>query len=107
MRVFNLIRADIRWVTDKQLSLSDTANLSVIGTYTDRDTAIDEMLWRIQNDFYNIFSDFRSRTETHYDAEKCFQEWIDDRFVNDDEWAFSGGDRIYRIRIQEVSVGIF
>lgn len=107
MRVFNLIRADIRWVTDKQLSLSDTTNFSVIGTYTDRDTAMNEMLWRIQNDFYNIWSDFRSRTETNYDAEKCFQEWIDDRFVNDDEWAFSGGDRIYRIRIQEGSVGIF
>lgn len=107
MKVFNLIKADFRWANDKQLSLSNTVNLSLVGTYTDRDTAMNEMLYRIQNDFYNIWSDFRSRTETYYDAEKCFEEWIDDRFVNDDEWAFSGGDRIYRIRIQEVSVEIF
>lgn len=102
MRIFNLIKADIRWGIDKQLSLSDTADLQVAGTYTDRRTAMDEMIWQIQNDFYDIWKDILSKSESNSDAEKCFEEWIDDRFVNDDEWAFSGGDRIYRLKIQEV-----
>lgn len=104
MKIFNLIKADFRWANDKQLSLSNTANLSVVGTYTDKETAKNEMLWRIQNDFYDVWSDFRSRAETSYDAEAFFGEWIDNRFVSDDEWAFSGGDRIYRLRIQETEL---
>lgn len=104
MRVFNLIKADIRWGIDKQLSLSNTADLQVAGTYTDRRTAMDEMIWRIQNDFYDIWKDILSKSESNSDAEECFGEWVDSRFVSDEEWAFSGGDRIYMLKIQEVEV---
>lgn len=104
MKVFTLVRVDIRKPYENFLNLREATELSVIGTYPDRETAEDEMMWRIQNDFYHVWQDTLSRHETHITAEQEFSMWIKERFVSDDEWAVSCGSRMYMLRIQETEL---
>lgn len=103
-KVFILHKADIADITKQNNGnplLERSVELSIVGAYNDRETAEDEMMWRIQNDFYNVWTDILSRHETYRTAEPEFNEWIAERFAGDDEWRFFGGDRTYILKITE------
>lgn len=104
MKVFTLVRVDIKRPYDNFLNIREVTELSVIGTYPDRETAEDEMMWRIQNDFDYVLKELRSQFGDDKTAALWFDKWVRDRFDNDSKWSISNGSRMYMLRIQETEL---
>lgn len=104
MILYSIIKLDIRNPQSSHQSLKDAANISLVHICTDRRTAEDEMMWRIQNDFYDLWTDILSDSDSHADAEEYFGQWIERHFVNDNEWVYSDENRLYKLKIVEAAL---
>ena len=104
MYTYILHKVDISQPWNKFPDKGEAIDMSVVGVYLDPQTAEDEMMWRIQNDFYDKWKEALEMSPSHLIAEAHFSQWINKHFVSDSEWMLSEGTRLYILKIEEFEV---